>query len=234
MDQVQFADETTAPIGYEPPRHVMARDAIRKVYERVENENKAVTLIAHTFWQAYLHSVSFAENLARNDLSPHDVMSEEPLVVYQASDRLNLILTHRNRHFEPRVCMVESSPDTVVAGWIRALVSRVRRGERHGLFDAGLMRTVENLLLTPEVVKDAMDISNYAVIVMPRQEEEMCSIPSPAVEVDSVGDFPKSTAGAVVKDSQGRQGVTAAAHAVPAGASVWVGGVSGTVVSHSL
>ena len=79
------------------------------------------------------------------------------------------------------------------------------------------------------IALEARASQSFELLVAPRVGEELTAVPSPALTVDANAGASVSSAGVFASDSVGRIGVTAAAHAIPSGATVTVGGTAATV-----
>lgn len=200
------------------------------VREILQSEQHTSTLVANTFWQSYVQSAAFSRDLSNVGVQPNSVRRHEMLVVAHGVYRCSLLLTDDSlRAGDVRSFIVSRNRNELAAGWrVTARTREAVTGNLAALTEFPLLP----FLAPSQVLSEVADTQPFSVVVAAPMEEEVTSIPSPHVLVQSgVND---STAGAYVQDAMHRIGVTAAEHAVLLGASVIVDGLPGTVLSRDV
>lgn len=203
----------------------------RAVHDRTGSEERTRPLVASTFWQSYVSSDAFERDLAYNGMQTAVLGEGEPLVVHHGFERYTLLLSSRQLT-DPRSFVVDPTEAELREGWARANRRRLESARDLPANAPDPRHIQEALALMPQVAIEAYQSQRFYLLVIPRVEEELTTIPSPALTVDAAGiGMSSCTAGAIVQDSVGRIGVTAAAHAVPPGSQVTVNGTPATVVA---
>ena len=151
----------------------------------------------------------------------------EPLIV-EHNGRFSLVLWSSDLG-EPVPITVDPTPAEIEEGWHRANEQRDLRATELPPGIPHPREIQEAFALQPGVALEAQASQPFQLLIVPRVEEEPTTVPSPASPVNA-GTF-VSSAGVFASDSVGRVGVTAAAHAVPSGTAVTVGGIAGAVVA---
>ncbi len=192
-----------------------AGPACRMLASAIGDGDRASSLIANAFWQAYLHSEALISHFKNHDLflAPREIR------------RRCLIVPHRNGRYTLVVRHPSLRPgDTIVLG---AYVSEqgLRSGYRASREHLVVSLPVENLELLESCVVEAGSKVQFFVLVTAINEEVVTTIPSFPIGVQSQA---VCTAGAVVSKAD-LWGVTVAAHAITTD-SVTVGGQPGKVV----
>ncbi|MCO6458755.1 MAG: hypothetical protein J5I93_25895 [Pirellulaceae bacterium] len=201
------------------------------------NEDRANLLLGGLFWQSYLASKAVERNVP-SDLLRY-VVEAEPMIVFHGSGLFTLLLE------APGLEKVVTVPASPTAGELEEGYFRYRSG---WYFPESLSRRVSSIETSRnrELVHSQYQLSIEALWeVQGAQQpfvltfadlpaENTSGLGGGPLEVrDPGGQFGPSTAGCWVQDTQGRTGVTAAAHAVPGvGGTVEVEGVPGTVRAH--
>jgi len=206
--------------------------AARTVHERTGREELTRPLVAGAFWQSYVNSSAFAKDLSRRELSRTAVRAGEPLVVYHSGpsgERYTLLLP-TSELTSPRSFPVNVTAQQVRDGWDRANRRRLAKARRSPSLKADSVRMRMAYGLTSKVAIEAAKSQRFYVLVAPPAEEELTSVPAPALGVDVGVPGSGSTAGLIVRDSVGRIAVTTAAHAIPSGSEVSVLGLPMTVI----
>ena len=205
------------------------------VAERTHNEQRANILLGNLYWQSYLASESLLRDVPSTLISS-TFFSAEPLVVFHGTSLFSLLL--ETPHIgEIEVIKTRPVPEELNEGLFRYLSGQSFPSKLMGT--GASTRTiqsrqrVQNVFdLSPRVLRDILDAQPFFITFAPLPTEEQTSLPDPALEVDpQASGYQASTAGCWAQDRAGREGVTAAGHAVPPkGSNVDVGGVSGRVV----
>lgn len=179
-----------------------------------------------------MNSSAFAKDLSRRELSRTDVRAGEPLVVYHpgsAGERYTLLL-FASKLRSPRSFPVEVSAQQLRDGWDRANRRRLAAARRSPtlVMDPARVRTA--YALSKRVAIEASRSERFYVLIVPPVEEEVTSVPAPALPVDVGVPGSGPTAGVIVRDAVGRIAVTTAAHAIPRGSEVKVAGLPANVI----
>jgi hypothetical protein len=211
-------------LGNEPgPPLWAAGDATRKVSGEL-GEERASPFLATAFWRALRDTSAFFGALDYAGASPETFERPETLLVPHAGGtRYDLVVFDAARRApEPSVAVVAPSPEELALAWERI-------AERYAPREGPLRRLPP--LLVEAALGEVADVTEFGIVVVPQPEMVLTGCPSPAWAVGCAGDEPTSTAGVAARDSEGRTGVTVAAHAVDGCDQVVVNGRRGKVVS---
>lgn len=207
--------------GVGPPLWA-AGQAARKVLGEL-GEERASPFLATAFWRALRDTSAFFGALDYAGASPGAFDRSETLVVPHAGGtRYDLIVFDpATRSSEPSPAVVAPSHEELARAWERIT-------DRHR--PAGALRRLPPTLVV-DALREVADVTEFGIVVVPEPEIVFTGCPSPAWAVGCAGEAPSSTAGVVARDSEGRMGVTVAAHAVGGCDQVVVDGRPGNVVS---
>jgi hypothetical protein len=177
---------------------------------------RARSVIATVFWQAFLHSPALFRAASHLHVSPGALLRSEALVVYRAwRERFDLLCFMPTATASPLSILVNPTPDEIMVGWNAA----------YGTAPTGPWSlATRGPLLAVEVVQKQ---APFSLVVASPPLMEPTRPPSAACDVVTGAN---STAGVVARDRHGRDGVTAAYHAIGSAVTATVNGVSGTVV----
>jgi Trypsin-like peptidase domain len=206
--------------------------AARTIHYRTGREELTRPLVASTFWQSYVNSSAFAKDLQSRQLSKTDVRAGEPLVVYHpgpSGERYTLLL-FASKLTSPRSFPVEITAQQLRDGWDRANRRRLAAARRSSTLGMNSARMRTAYALNKRVAIEALRSERFYVLVVPPVEEEVTSVPTPALGVDVGVAQSGPTAGVIVRDAVGRIAVTTAAHAIPRGSEVRVAGLPASVI----
>jgi hypothetical protein len=181
----------------------------------VRDEERTASLIATQFWRAFLASEATRGLEKKLDLRPGALFRAEKMVICRSAlRRFDLVI------LAPDLSGISSSrvtvtPDEILEGWYRWTSK------------SGARATDYN---NPNLALDAFEMGQpFAILAARAPIMEPAHAPSKSCEVDP-GTGSSSSAGVVVKDKAGRQGVTAALHAVGSATTVKVDGNSGSII----
>jgi hypothetical protein len=208
----------------------LAGPSTQEIRRHAGSEEQTRPLVASTFWQSYVNSDAFERELTRYGMSLTVLGEGEPLIVTHGFQRYTLLLPS-HQISGPISFVAEVTAAELHEGWYRANTRRLFARDLPP-YIPNPIRIQEELGLTPQVAVEAYELQRFYVLIVPWMEEELTTVPCPACMVDTSGVCP-STAGAIVQDSVGRVGVTAAAHAVPVGSSVEVNSYPAYVVARA-
>lgn len=215
------AQESVVPLDSVGPHAV-------EVHTRTGSEAFTRPLVAGVFWQSYLNSDAFVRDL-RHQQVEQIPRGYEPLIVSHGDHPYRYSLLMFSDEARRTVSFIaEASTADLSDGWKRA------NARRRDSLNALRRRFVDPqqiqdaLALTLEVAVEAYKAQRFCVVMAPPVEEELTSLPSPAIEIDAGGSL--ATCGALARDAIGRLGVTTAAHAIPAVASVTLAGYDAPVL----
>jgi hypothetical protein len=203
----------------------------QKISQAVGSEVFSTSLIATIFWQAFTNSPAFVPALALAGASPRAVTQGERFVLRHGEDwwpRHDLIV------FDPdfqqgqssTLQSVIASPADLVTSW-----NNFAQNHREALMASGFPGIEINQSGGGAAVEALAAQPFGLIIASPPVVELTASYPSPAWEVAcQLDDSPICTVGVMAVDGRGREGVTTAQHAIPAGISqVFVNGLRGTI-----
>lgn len=218
------------------------------LYDIVRSEVHTDPLIATLFWQIFMHTSSYACTLLRAGASSQSVAGVETTVVCHGegfSPRYDLVVFDpaygKN---EPTGIPIEAPHEELVEGWKlwkhrrRSQWNKIKQSKSNKDFDEKFIKLVDNV--GPGLAIEAAKNKPFGILVTRPPVIQKTSVPSPPWGVaSSAGGTPTSTAGAIVRNSQGRSGVTIAMHAPteagviidPGVTNVEVNGITGTIRS---
>ena len=183
---------------------------------------KARALIATSFWECFVYSPAMFRTAENLRVGVGDLLTSEKLVVHRPTrnrfDLLCFVPPYESQ--QGTSTRVDPTAEELLQGW-NALYAG-QRLDNWSLNARGPMLAVEAM----------QQGSPFCIVATPPVPTEPTKPPSPCCEVKA--GTASSTAGIVAKDKSGRQGVTAAYHAVGSAATPTVGGRTGTKVSEHI
>jgi hypothetical protein len=178
------------------------------------DNDRAQAIIAANFWKAFVASSLFASFNWPGSLSPGTAVRSEKVIVYRSAQRRFDLLLFAPVPMETMHILVQPSRDNIWSGWMNWR-QQVPSGQ------------LDPILWNADLALEALDrISNFGIAIVQTPPTRSVSAPDPPAEV--VCPNSNSTAGVVAK-RQGKDGVTAALHAVGSHTTPTVAGNSGTV-----
>jgi len=194
--------------------------------ERLANilgsDEKARALIATAFWECFLYSPAIFRTAQKLCVGISDLVTSEKIVVHRpARDRFDLLCFAPSYEYPKGTSVrVDPTEEEVLQGW-----NSLYAGQRLDNWNLA----ARGPMLAVEVIHQG---SPFCIVAIPPPQTEPTKPPNPCCEV-LVGSA-SSTAGIVAKDKSGRQGVTAAYHAVGSAATATVDGKTGNKVSEHI
>jgi hypothetical protein len=186
------------------------------------NGEKARALIATAFWECFIHSPALFRTAQQLFVGISELLMSEKIVVYRPNcNRFDLLCFAPSYEYKDGTSVrVDPTPDELLQGW-NTLYSG-QRLDNWNLVARGPMLAVEAL----------GQGSPFAIVAIAPPPTQPTKPPDPCCEV--VAGSASSTVGIVAKDKSGRQGVTAAYHAVGSATTAKVDGKVGTKVSEHI
>lgn len=222
MDLSELADTY---LGSEPGVNLsdLGPSSVR-LHEEVQNEAYTLPFIATAFWRSYIEGPAFTSALMTLRASRSAVRIRESYVVRHGNGTRHdlLVLDPDFPASEPVAKQVKPSRVDIRDGW--------RRLWDHDHWN--LPWTTLDVRPIPDATDEMMRVQQFGVIIAPLPSVELTSCPTPGWPI-SQGDEgqPAGTVGAIVRDGEGRRGVTAALHTLRGSDTVIVNGRGGQVVS---
>lgn len=190
-------------------------------------EARTEPLIASFFWQILRSSSAYARVLQLTHASPIAIQQAETIIVAHGRDdkcRYDLVvLDPAYPKSEPTAVNLRPLDASVLLEgmerWRRETLAKLHSAlESSKRFSDDLQRSIHMVSnLESSFPMEAMNATNFGIIVACQPILELSAVPSPKWEVvPTFGGVPVSTAGVVVKDMSGRVGVTVALHSLTA------------------
>lgn len=200
--------------------------------DRLKSEQLTRTLVANTFWQAYLSSQAFSRISKQYGVN---LDRAEPIVV-RHGELFTLLVEQREwtEYTPPLAIRAEVQPAELEVGWHRAMSDRIQRWENRGRSGRDPREVEKILQLGPALAREAGNTTPFYLLFVPASETKLTSVPQPPTCLAI--STPDATAGAAVRDNYRRIGVTGPAHALPSSGTVKVQQgtniYTGTIASH--